>query len=471
MKLRILSLILASFWSLPQTCTAELVLPAMFTDHMILQREQAVPVWGWSDAHAEVTVRFSGQTKRATADSAGKWAVKLDAMNKELRPQTMTVAAGKAQIEIRDVLVGEVWLASGQSNMHYNFAQRIDGRDQVLAAAEDPWLRQFTVIRNDKLKSPRELAGVWRVANAANLTASRTDGDSAVAYFFSRKLRQQLDCPVGVLHASVGATPIQSWMPGGNFYQTMIEHLAPYGIRGAIWYQGESNVQRFQAHLYADLLTEHVVIWRSLWQAGDFPFYYVQIAPFRYSQKRVGLNKDNPVGPMELPLFWEAQTAALGKIPNSGLAVIHDSIVDLDNIHPANKLLPGERLAAQALAKTYGYPEVPCDGPRYREMKLEGSTIRLEFHFANSGLTTRNHQPPDLFEIAGEDRKFVPAQAVIEGDSVVVSHSDLARPVAVRFAWNEEARPNLMNREGLPATPFRTDDWPMNPSTPATSPP
>jgi len=228
-----------------------------------------------------------------------------------------------------------------------------------------------------------------------------------------------------------------------------------------IWYQGESNVQRFQANIYADLLTQHVSAWRALWGQGDIPFYYIQIAPHRYSQKRVGPNKDHPVGPMELPLFWEAQSKALMQIPNSGMAVIHDSITDLDNIHPPNKRVPGERLAALALAKTYGVSNVPCEAPRFREMRIEEDSIRVKFSFVGSGLTTRDQQAVTLFEIAGEDRKFIPAQAEISGDCVLVRSSTVLKPVAVRFAWSEEARPNLMNQAGLPATPFRTDHWPV----------
>ncbi len=437
--------------------TADVSLARMFSDQMVLQRDQAVPVWGWADAGEEVSVSLAAQTKSTKADSGGKWRVMLDSL-KAGEAGTMVVK-GKNTITIEDVLVGEVWLASGQSNMHFNFLQRVKDGEELLAESNDPWVRQFTVIRNDQMKSHQELEGKWRMANRENLTASRTDGDSAMAYFFSRELRRRLNVPVGVLHASVGATPIQTWSPGGRGYQNMIEPLSPYGIRGAIWYQGESNLERSQTVEYAELLTKHVAAWRSLWGQGEFPFFYVQLAPFRYSLKRVGPLKDRPVGPLELPLFWEAQTSALTKIPNSGMAVIHDSITDIDNIHPANKRIPGERLAHLALAKTYDLNDVVAEGPFYRELSIEGAKIRVKFSGIGTGLATRDRQAPNLFEIAGEDRKFAPAQAVIDGDSVLVSSSEVANPVAVRFAWSETARPNLMNKDGLPACSFRTDNW------------
>jgi sialate O-acetylesterase len=443
----------------PSSVVAEVSLAKMFSDQMVLQADAAVPVWGWADASEEVSVSISGQIKTTKADAAGNWRVTLDPL-KAGEVGAMTVK-GKNTITIKDMLAGEVWLASGQSNMAANLVVRHPDKEKILDESDDPWVRQFTVVRNDKLESPRELAGVWRAANRANLTASRTSGDSSVAYFFSRELRKKLNRPIGVLHASVGATPIQAWSPGGRSYQTMIEPLAPFAIRGAIWYQGESNLERNQTAEYAELLTTHVAAWRKLWGQGEFPFLFVQLAPFRYSKKNVGPLKDNPVGPMELPLFWEAQTAALKTIPNSGMVVIHDSVTDLDNIHPADKRVPGERLALLALAKTYGMKDVVFEGPVHREMKIEGGSIRVRFDHIGTGLTTRDGKAPTLFEIAGEDRKFIAANAVIEGDALLVSHPAVSKPVAVRFAWSETSQPNLMNKEGLPARPFRTDNWPV----------
>ncbi|MEQ1829312.1 MAG: sialate O-acetylesterase [Pirellula sp.] len=439
--------------------TADVSLATMFSDRVVLQAEVAVPVWGWADASEEVSVSISGQIKTTKSDAAGNWRLTLDPL-KAGEVGAMTVRA-KNTITIRDVLAGEVWLASGQSNMHANLGVRHPDKEKILDESDDPWVRQFTVVRNDNLESPRDLAGVWRAANRANLTSSRLHGDSSVAYFFSRELRKKLDRPIGVLHASVGATPIQAWSPGGRSYHTMIEPLAPFKIRGALWYQGESNFERNQTAEYTELFTQHVAAWRKLWGQGEFPFFFVQLAPFRYSQKTAGPLKDHSVGPLELPYFWEVQAALRNKVPNSGIAVIHDSVPDsdIDNIHPQNKRIPGERLAALALAKIYGHKDVTCEGPFYREMSAEGAKIRVKFTGIGTGLATRDGQAPNLFEIAGEDRKFAPAQAVIDGDSMLVSSSEVANPVAVRFAWSETARPNLMNKEGLPACSFRTDNW------------
>jgi sialate O-acetylesterase len=374
------------------------------------------------------------------------------------------ILRGKNTLTIEDVLAGEVWLASGQSNMHVNLAQlhRAPGVAEALATSADPWVRQFTVIRNDKAKSARELTGVWRLANKENLTADRLHGDSATAYFFARETRRRLERPVGILHASIGATPIETWSKGGPGFETMIRPLAPYAIRGFLWYQGESNVQRFTGSGYTGLFAEHVAFWRSTWGRGDLPFLYVQIAPHRYSTKNAPPSKGRPVSPLELPLFWEAQSAALKKIPHSGMAVIHDSITDLENIHPENKRVPGERLALLAAREVYGDKTVIASGPLFESAESEGTQLRIRFASTGSGLATRNGAAPDGFEIAGEDRRFVPAEVTLEKDSVRVYSPKVSKPVAVRFAWHEEARPNLMNKEGLPAAPFRTDSWRMD---------
>lgn len=445
---------------LPVVALGDVKLPGFFSDHMVLQAEMAVPVWGWADPGEKVTVTVANQTKSTTADPAGNWRMNLDKLR---RGAAVTlVVEGKNTLVISDVLVGEVWLCAGQSNMALNFAVRIDDREKVLAEANDAWVRQFTVIRNGPAEPTRDAAGVWRIANKENLQGHRLNGDSAVGYFFSRELRRELNCPVGMINASVGATMIQTWSPGGRFYNGMIHPVAPYAMRGAIWYQGESNLLQSQSSTYAEMQRQMVAAWRQLWGQGDFPFYYVQIAPLHYSKKDWPPRKGEPIGPLALPEFWEAQTAALALVPNSGMAVIHDSVTDLTNIHPANKQVPGRRLALLALAKTYGRKDLVFSGPVYHSMHIEGPRIRLRFTSIGSGLTTRDGQPPSFFEVAGEDRKFVPAEATIANDAVLVGNPAVPKPVAVRLGWIDHAQPNLMNKEGLPVWPFRTDRWDLS---------
>ncbi len=441
---------------------AEISVPAYFSEHMMLQAGTAVSIWGWADPGESVSATFFGVTQNTQANEDGEWRVTFSAL--EPGSNGPLVLQGKNTLTIEDVLAGEVWLASGQSNMHINLAQnhRAPGVAEMLATSDDPWVRQFTVIRNDKAKSARELAGVWRVANKENLTADRLHGDSAVAYFFARETRRRINRPVGILHASIGATPIETWSKGGNGFESMIKPMVPYAIRGFLWYQGESNVQRFTGARYTSLLSENVAFWRSTWGHGDLPFLFVQIAPHRYSMKKSPVSNGRPISPLELPLFWEAEIAALKTIPHSGMAVIHDSITDLDNIHPENKRVPGERLALLAASQVYGDNSVVASGPIFESAQTAGDQIRIRFSSTGSGLTTRNKASPDEFQIAGEDRQFVPAEVTLEKDCALVRSPKIAKPVAVRFAWHEEARPNLMNKDGLPAAAFRTDSWLMD---------
>jgi sialate O-acetylesterase len=448
--------------ALTPAALSDIFVPAYFSEHMMLQADAPAPVWGWAAPGETVTATFAGQTQTAQADDQGEWRVTFS----PLKPGTNGTLTlnGKNSVTIEHVLVGEVWLASGQSNMHLNLAQlhRAPGAAEALAASADTSVRQFTVIRNDKATSARELAGFWRIANKENLTADRLHGDSAVAYFFARETRRRLNQPVGILHASIGATPVETWSKDGSGFETMLKPMAPYGIRGFLWYQGESNVQRFTGSNYTGLLTETVALWRSTWGRDDLPFLFVQIAPHRYSAKNAPASKGRPISPLELPLFWEAQTAALKTIPHSGMAVIYDTVTDLDNIHPENKRVPGERLALLAASQVYGEKRVVASGPLFQSAQPEGAQIRIRFTSTGSGLATRNGAAPDGLEIAGENRQFVPAEVTLEKDSALVRSSEVPEPVAVRFAWHEEARPNLMNAEGLPAAPFRTDSWLMD---------
>jgi len=624
----------------------------IFTDHMVLQRDQTLPVWGWSAPGRTVTVEVGPHSARTRANAEGRWRVTLPALESGKGPLTMTIKAGDETIRLTDILVGEVWLCSGQSNMGMSVSGSADGKAEI-KAANHPNIRFFVVPRPNPLSTdPQDdVVGQWQACTP------ETIGDfSAVAYYFGREINQSIEVPVGLINASAGGTIIETWTrqeeisripgmieriaeaqdilhnmpaitkndikknklaasslqalkeakannelarkmsspdldisswktmeipnawgkaglpdfrgmvwfrktidvpaswagknlvlhldrilegdvtwfngqrvgatpinkyrdprvysipvnlvkagantitvrvidtfgsrglsgepdamalcvagseetdriglagpwrykpgtelvgtiatfgPGANnptlLYNTMIHPLVPFAIRGATWYQGESN--NGDGMRYFDKMQALIQSWRNVFLRPDAPFYFVQIAPCRYG------------GGMELalPQLWEAQTAALD-IPHTGMAVISD-IGNVADIHPKNKQDVGKRLALWALAKDYGQDDLVYSGPLYKSMAIEAGKIRLSFNHTGSGLASRDAKPLDWFEIAGEDGKFVKAQAVIDGNTVVVSSDAIAKPSAARFAWHQEAQPNLINKEGLPAGPFRT---------------
>lgn len=435
---------------------AEVKVPVFFSEGAILQRDIAVPVWGTSTANADVTVTLGDEKQTAKADGTGKWSVKLKP-HPAGGPHTLSVSeAGGNAIDMKDIQFGEVWIASGQSNMHWTFSHNIKDKAKELEAANDPLLRQFTVKKGNAPQPASDTSGKWLGANRDNLLADGTNGCSAVGYFFARTLRKELNVPVGIINASVGGTPIQSWSPKGGLYNNMIHPLAPYAIRGAIWYQGEANVSVGMG--YVDMKRNMVGAWRELWGQGEFPFYFVQLAPFTYATKP---NSKSPA--YVLPHFWEAQTKIPTVLPKSGMVVITDLVENVNDIHPSNKQDVGARLASLALAKDYGKTSTVHSGPLYKSFKVEGNSIRITFDHVHSGLVSRDEKPLSHFLIAGEDKKFVPAEAKIDGNTVVVSSEEVAKPVAVRFAWDERAMPNLANKDGWPANSFRSDDWDLKP--------
>jgi sialate O-acetylesterase len=301
-------------------------------------------------------------------------------------------------------------------------------------------------------------------------------------------VQTKLDVPVGLIHTSVGGTRIELWTPPsayqgisgledvakaaagdrklgdvriGSLYDPMVKPLAPYGLRGFLWYQGESNLMADDNLIYTAKMQALITGWRTAWELPEAPFYYVQLAPHTYSARKL----PNPFSVEALPLFWEAQTKALS-IPHTGMAVITDTVAQLGDIHPTNKKDVGERLARIALARTYGMMAVVDSGPVFKEMRIQGNKIALKFDDAE-GLRARDREDINEFTVAGEDRVFHPAEAKITKGNVLVSSRIVGKPVAVRFAWNESANPNLVNAAGLPARSFRTDDWPVNTHRPA----
>jgi sialate O-acetylesterase len=444
------SLFVASL-AVPQA-RADVKLPQVIGSHMVLQRDRPLPIWGWADPGEEVAVTLDEATATATADAQGNWKVVLPAVKADGKPHHMTVS-GKNKIELDDVLIGEVWIGSGQSNMEFGLWGAIGGQEAV-KAANYPQIRLLNVEKVQATQPAKDIVVVggvkdkngraipaWKVC-----TPQTAPGFSAVLYFFGQRLHKELGVPVGLINSCWGGSPIGAWTvageKSGGMYNGMIAPIKPFAIRGAIWYQGEANWG--EGLRYGGMMKTLIGGWRQAW-GYDFPFYFAQIAPWAgYAPGK--------------PSLWEAQAATL-KIPGTGIAMTTDLVDNLSNIHPRNKFDVGNRLALWALAKDYGKKDLVYSGPLYKSMQVEGNKIRLSFAHVAGGLKSRDGKPLSEFEIAGADGKFVPAEATIDGDTVVVQAKQVAAPTQVWFGWRLTPSPNLVNKEGLPALPFHTDNW------------
>lgn len=453
--------------ALTSIARADVKLPRIFGDGMVLQQQAQVAVWGWADKGEDVSVSLGGASIAGKADDSGRWSVKLQTPAAG-GPHELRIK-GKNELVLKDVLVGEVWICSGQSNMEWTVAISLLPEVER-ETAYHPQIRMIKVSHNPAEKPVDDIQGNWQVCSPQTVS-----NFSAVGYFFARHLQLELGVPVGMINTSWGGTLCEAWtsreklaadeafseilkraekfQPGNPnqaavLFNGMLHPLVPFGIRGAIWYQGESNVSR--AAQYHKLFPAMITDWRARFGQGDFPFLFVQIAPFNYGGENV-----------TLPELWDAQLKTLA-LPNTGMCVTTD-ITDLRDIHPKNKQDVGRRLALWALARTYGKTDRAHSGPLYESMQVDGGKIRVKFKHAQSGLVARGAKDGKLshFRIAGEDQKFVDAQAVIDGQTVVVSSEQVANPIAVRFAWHGLAEPNFFNGAGLPASPFRSDDFPL----------
>ncbi|MBN1294626.1 MAG: sialate O-acetylesterase [Candidatus Latescibacteria bacterium] len=493
--------------------SADVKLPHVIGANMVLQREVSLPIWGWADPGETITVTLGPSKELTKTGTDGRWKLKLPAMSAG-GPFSMTVS-GRNTITLDNILIGEVWICSGQSNMEMGITL-INNAEEEIASADYPDIRLFHLARKTSERPLDDVNEVWKPCSPGTIVDAPGGwgGFSATAYFFGRELHRELGVPVGLIDTSWGGTRIEPWTPMEGFksvdslddiiehvrnanknykdnlpaklveletwisdtrnaltsgkdlppnpewphhplnmahepmalYNSMVYPLLPFAIRGAIWYQGEAN--RMDAMLYFEKMKALINGWRAVWDQGEFPFYFTQLAPFNY-------RPDN--NSHILPGLWEAQTASLS-IPNTGMAVTVD-IGNIEDIHPKNKQEVGRRLSLWALAKTYGRSGIVYSGPLYRSMSVKGDTIVLRFNYAGSGLSTRDGKSPDWFEIAGEDMHFVKADARIDGDTVVVRNSSIKKPAIVRYAWHNEAEPNLINKEGLPASSFRTGTW------------
>jgi len=423
---------------------ADVTLPHIINDNMVLQQGQAVNVWGWADAGEPISVAISDNVATTKADLSGTWSVKLPPMAADGKVYSLTVT-GKNEIVLENVVVGEVWIGSGQSNMAMAVKGAKNGAAEI-AAANHPQLRLFLVPRAKSGEPEKDTAGgVWRPCSPESVA-----GFSATAYYFAREVQSELNIPVGIIASSWGGTKIEPWTPSQEskavLYNAMIHPLAPVSVRGFVWYQGESNVLSLAGHQYFEMKKQLIEDWRRVWANDQLSFYFVHIAPWsgRY-------------GDGELPKLWEAQTKTLS-VPHTGMAVITDSVDNISDIHPVSKQVVGKRLALWALAKNYN-KDIAFSGPLFKSMTAEGDQVRLKFAHAEGGLATRDGKEPNEFTVSGPDGKFVPANARIDGNDIVVSAKDIAEPVAVRFGWHKTANPNLINKAGLPAAPFHTEDW------------
>ena len=502
MKNKWMIVILLGFTPLSQ---ADVTLPKVIDSKMVLQRDKEVPIWGWADQGEEVTVEFAGQVKKAMPDASGKWMVKLDPLAASAESRTMTIK-GKNEIKLDDVLVGEVWLASGQSNMKLTFGEIVPEEwDYAKAQKDNRLVRAFHVTYN--LRSGvllDDTIGQWKNCSEMVSTARSV---SVVGFFFALKLQEELGVPVAFIDATWNGRNIEPFIPDEGFkamglnygknsgnndpkiaeqilarieasvhavreaaaqgrkipfidempygaaeneiHNAMIGPIAPFGIRGAIWYQGESNRSRLDYFMKLQALSAG---WSAIFQVKDFPILQVQIAPNDYTP---AFTNDDA---MLCDNIWRAQYRAAEEIPGMGVVPVHDTGIDVKNIHPRNKRTVGERLAALALKRQYGR-DVIAAGPSLDHVDIDGPTVVVSFKDVDQGLTTTDGQPPSWFELSADGRSFVMADAVISGNTVHVSSSAVLKPKFVRMGWNETAIPNLADKNGWPAFAFPAESY------------
>ena len=470
MKNTILAFLTVFLFFSYNTSFAKIKLPSIIASNMVLQRNTSVKIWGWATPGEKISIKASwiSEILKITASENGRWEIAIKTtLSKE--SQSIQLKSSESNINLENILFGEVWVCSGQSNMRmplkgYTGQPTFEGNLSV-ATSKNTNLRLFSIAENG---SPSPLDSVsnykkWEIA------APETSKDfSAVAYFYGKQLQEILDVPVGLIMTSWGGTRIQPWMSKeaiapflevnevkkdttekykripSAIFNAMINPITSYTIRGAIWYQGETN--RNEPKIYQKLLPEMVKDWRKQWNIGDFPFYYVQIAPNKYVDKS------------KSQYLREAQLKALDFIPNSGMAVLSDIGSDV-TIHPPRKKEVAERLLFIALNKTYGMKDVDCTGPVYKSMSEKEGALFLSFDAAETGIFSPETELSN-FEIAGEDKIFYPAKAqIIAHKQVKVSSLDVKVPVAVRYGWHNWFEGTLYDNNMLPASSFRTDDW------------
>lgn len=456
---------------------AKIKLPALFSDNMMLQQKSKAPMWGWADPNTTLIVKTSWDAKiyQVKVDEQGKWKTELQTPIAG-GPYSIQLTQGKEIVLVKNILIGEVWLCSGQSNMEMPLkgfqGQPVKNGNETIVRSTNKNIHFITIPRATVLELLDDFQGKWESA-----TPKTTSNFSATAWYFGSLLQEVLQVPVGLIHVSYGGSSMEAWMnkemlkdfttakipttkedlvkdPNRvptTLFNGMLSPVIGYGIKGCIWYQGESNYERPAE--YTALMKKMVSSWRTLWKQGEFPFYYAQIAPFNYAQ----FHPKDYLEQYNSAYLREAQLKASKEISNSGMAVLMD-IGEQNNIHPMNKEKGGNRLAFLALAKTYGIEGIEFESPKYKSMEIKEGTVTVSFDDVANGITSYDKEVTG-FELAGEDKVFYPAKTVVRRKSVVLTSDQVAKPVAVRYLFKDFVTAELFSAGGLPVSSFRTDEW------------
>jgi sialate O-acetylesterase len=451
-------------------CLGQIRLPAIFSDNMVIQQQADVSLWGWSSPGEKIwiTTSWNNSTDSAMTTGNARWKINIKTPAAG-GPYTITFKASNT-IVLNNVMLGEVWVCSGQSNMEWSSLNGLPEMDKELPNSTNTNIRLFHIPKTTSAYPQDNCAGTWK-----NCTPDNLKSFSAVAYYFGKKLQKELNVPIGLINTSWGGTPAEVWTPqevvesdavlkeaasklpqtdwwpttAGMNYNAMIAPITNFSIAGAIWYQGESNVPT--AASYTKLMNAMIDSWRKAWNK-EIPFYYVEIAPFKYGEKNTSA------------LLREAQTKTLAH-PKTGMAVITDLVEDVKDIHPRQKEGVGNRLAGWALADTYNKQGIVYKSPMYKNMEVNKNKAIVYFDNAQDGLMLKaGDKKATEFYIAGDDKTFLPADVKIENDHVILSNKQIKTPVAVRFSFSNTGIGNIFSKAGLPVNPFRTDDWEVDKS-------
>lgn len=480
MKKLVNSLCLFAVLAFGLNAGAEVKMPSFFSDNMVLQQQTDARMWGTAKPGSTVTVApgWTSEKYETKCGKDGKWRISFPTPAAG-GPYDVTVSDG-TPLKLSNVMLGEVWICSGQSNMEMPMKgfknQPVDGANDAILESRNPDLRLFTVKRNSSTVPVDDVTGQW-----AEAAPEAVRNFSATAYFFGRRIEKLLDVPVGLIVVAWGGSACEAWMtdemlaafpeaaanipavdakiPSKNrtpsvLYKGMLNPLVGLAIQGVIWYQGEDNWNR--AHSYADMFSTLIKGWRGLWNQGDFPFYYCQIAPYDYA-----IITEPGKEIINSAYLREAQAKVENMVPNTGMAVLMDAGW-AEGIHPSDKKTPGERLALLALGKTYGMKGIGCESPVYKSMEVKGDTVVVTFDRAPEWIAGKHSFESKQFQLAGEDRVFHPAKAWISRSKVMVKSDKVPHPVAVRYAFENASEGDLFSTDGLPVSSFRSDDWPDN---------